>query len=1067
MLAGTGEGGGILARAAQDARERAAAPAQLLTGEAESIGTSVRAGGFCISKDAPTLSAELCRSGTSPSLHSVPSRMLHRAPSASRTAEMDARLCAISKEAVTNINVDPPDLTPILDAITRLEAKVSANIHVEGVDLSPILSRIERIEAHQRNFTVDAPDLNPVLTAIEQLDHHGKHSQVLEAIGGLQTEPDLTHVTRAVENVHGRHVELLEAVNQLGARQQVVDLDPLHAAIERIGSQQQVVDLDPLHAAIARVGAQQQVVDLDPLHAAIERIGERQQVVDLDPLHAAIERLDVHGRHQEVLDAITNVVVDPVDLTPLERRLDQLARGLEDVFQEVRRSSDELRSDMAALRLGLQDQRQEIRVEPDHDEIAARLHARMAQHDFGHGQVLEAIGGIPRTEVDFGPLHQQIQSLHEAVRGIEMPAYDHSEVLSAIGRGHDHHSQVLDALDKIVIDIDYNEIAARVHDRVRGHDFGHSEVLDAITNIQVEPTDMTPVVDAIRASERMMMDEIRSITFDIDYAALAEAVHGRVSSHDFGHSEVLRAINEIRIEGPDHDAIADRVHAKVKEHDFGHEEVLRAVSNIRYDGPNHDEIADRLHAKVMSHDFGHGEVLKAISSIEQPDHDAIAAKLHSKVMEHDFGHGEVLRAVQGIDLNPLHDAIRGIDIPTYDDTELLKAVKSTEVDVDGMAEAVHNRMRGHDFGHGEVLHAITNIKIDEPDLTPILEAIRRLEVDLQPVMDALAKINAKIDFSEVLRAISRIRLDVDYDHIGDIVAERAPRPDNKEVLQAIKKIKLDPPDYAEIAELFRSRVEPRQSEILAAVNKIRIPDVDLSPVLASIGTVKAEFGPVLDAIRGIRIPKLSAAEVADEVVAAIQSILPQIDVGAIAEAVFAKFRGVDFGHSKVLTALKSLEPMDIDYAEISAAVSRVIPRHDNSEVLRALNNLNFRVDMTEVMQGVVNVKQLLDQIRLDIQRRPPPQVVVQEQEVVREKIVHPPQNITYTMEPMPVTTSLVPQVATLVEPRVTRVSSPRSIPAQAVEVLPQVAPVVEPLTYGQATTPPTTFPIREPTMRGW
>eukprot|EP00971_Amphidinium_carterae_P264234 5241926-Amphidinium_carterae.1 len=81
--------------------------------------------------------------------------------------------------------------------------------------------------------------------------------------------------------------------------------------------------------------------------------------------------------------------------------------------------------------------------------------------------------------------------------------------------------------------------------------------------------------------------------------------------------------------------------------------------------------------------------------------------------------------------------------------------------------------------------------------------VRRMEVDLQPVYDALAKMSARLDPSELLAAINRLRcrlakkaqlrvctdctnverLDVDYHHIGDIVAERAPRADNTEVLQ--------------------------------------------------------------------------------------------------------------------------------------------------------------------------------------------------------------------------------------------------------------------------------------------
>mmetsp|Transcript_1542 Transcript_1542/g.3980 ORF Transcript_1542/g.3980 Transcript_1542/m.3980 type:complete len:679 (-) Transcript_1542:178-2214(-) len=420
---------------------------------------------------------------------------------------------------------------------------------------------------------------------------------------------------------------------------------------------------------------------------------------DLSPILEAIQTVSMHEKHTEVLDAITNIVVDPPDLAPLEAMFREIKKDISGMQQQM----NALRSDNESLRALIA----RIPGGADANTIAQAVVDRLRKSTLSVDQT-EVLQAMRRLEVE--------------------PQTIASAVLDKCKKYDFGHSEVLAAVRKIKVDTpNYEAVAGMVYDKVKAHDFGHGEVLSAVRKIRIKEPDLTPIIDAINSSE-------------VNLDPVLQAIN-RIPRYD--HGAVIEAISTIDI---DHDKIADRVHQKVRGHDFGHSEVLSAVRNLSITAggpPDHDAIAHAVHQRVQGMDFGHGEVLQAVKRIRIKDTDL----------------SPVLDAINAseVDLTPIHEAITNIDIKV-DFREVLQAIRrlNLTVDYDAIAETVAHRL-----DYDEMMKALRRMRPERPDMEPIIDAIRQIDLDLSPIMDAISNINVRVDTTELMQSINAMRRALD------------------------------------------------------------------------------------------------------------------------------------------------------------------------------------------------------------------------------------------------------------------------------------------------------------------
>jgi len=166
----------------------------------------------------------------------------------------------------------------------------------------------------------------------------------------------------------------------------------------------------------------------------------------------------------------------------------------------------------------------------------------------------------------------------------------------------------------------------------------------------------------------------------------------------------------------------------------------------------------------------------------------------------------VLQAIRRLDQAPVLDAINQIDCP----------------DAQCIANAVNDRIRKQQLSvdHGEVLQAIRKIKI-EPDLTAIISAISPSEVGLTPIYDALRKMET--DGAEVLDAVRQM---------------------NSELMEQLRK----------------TTVQTTSTDLEPLINAINASEVDLSSVVEAIGTMNATVNTMRSEVRELISKEIKVVE---------------------------------------------------------------------------------------------------------------------------------------------------------------------------------------------------------------
>jgi len=494
----------------------------------------------------------------------------------------------------------------------------------------------------------------------------------------------------------------------------------------------------------------------------------------------------VNGKHSEMLEAITNIVVDPPDLSPIMEAIGSVRASLR---------HNELMEAVTNI----------VVDPPDLTPILAAVE-RVGMHE-KHTEVLDAITNIVVDPPDLTPLEAMFRDIKAEIRQSNS---DLKQEMSSMQQQMSELRSQNDALRSLVVGME-----PRLNQSL-------SEILAAIKRLPA-PADAAAianvVVDRLRKTPLTMdTSEILQALkrLEVDPQAIASATLEKCKKYDFGHSEVLAAVRKIKMEPIDYEALANLLHERLKAHDFGHGEVLNAVRKIKIketdltpvlDAINNSEVdLNPVHEAIRRIPvYDHTAVITAINGI-QIDHDAIADRVHSRVRDHDFGHSEVLHAVKRINNAPDHDAI---------------------------ASAVHERVSGMDFGHGEVLQALKRIKIKETDLSPVIDAINASEVDLTPIHEAITNIDIKVDLREVLQAIRHLNLNVDYDAIAESVAQRL---DYDEMMKALRRLRPERPDLEPIIDAIR-QIDLDLSPIMDAISKMNIR-VDTSELMQAITSMR-------------------------------------------------------------------------------------------------------------------------------------------------------------------------------------------------------------------------------------
>jgi len=582
---------------------------------------------------------------------------------------------------------------------------------------------------------------------------------------------------------------------------------------------------------------------------------------DLNPILSAIRHLDMSSKHSEMLEAVMNITVDPPDLTPILNAIAKLnidAPDLTPITREVRNLN-----------------------------VAGR-----------HSELLQAISRIAVEPTDLAPVHRLVNGLSSTVHD------KHKEVLEAIYAVNVQHE--LSHIDKLVQElraelrqareeiagVSQRGVPAVISDLRQDFDSLRQEIYE---NRQHARDDAAQLLGEVK----QVVQGIRNIK-EVDYTAIADAVQGRIMKVD--HATVIQHLRAIE---PDHQAMASVIIERLKKVSLNvdHSEVLQGLRKIK--GVDHQELANAVHDRLSrtALTVNNDDVLKELRKHGQKIPDI-----------------EQLMQVMEVDLSPVTDAIAAINIEV-DHTPILSEIRKIKVPGhEEIAGHVHDRLKQ---SHAELLQCHTR---------EILKAVNKLDVqqDLSPIVSAIT--SAEVDFTSIHEAINSIDLTVDHSPI----------------LEAIRQIKV--PDHEEIAatvheRLRRSNSFPDHSEVLKEIRKV------IGPVLQAINSAEIDLGPVHEAIRKIKVYDHG------EVLQAIKRIQVP-DHHTIAGAVHDRLAKGPLlaglpDHGELVKEIRKNRGMG-DTSQIMDAINKA--EIDLSPVIEAIQRVNVNVDMSPVMQAIANLR---------------------------------------------------------------------------------------------------------------
>jgi cell fate (sporulation/competence/biofilm development) regulator YlbF (YheA/YmcA/DUF963 family) len=507
----------------------------------------------------------------------------------------------------------------------------------------------------------------------------------------------------------------------------------------------------------------------------------------------------------------------------------------------------------------------------------------------------------------------------------------------------------------------------------------HSEIIDTITNIRIDPPDLHPILKAIsrlesRGNHSEVLEAVTKIRVDPpDLQPILNAISHLEGSS--GHAEILEAVTKIRIDPPDMCPMEHLVQDLRREFRRTSEEVAKTVSQdlaalasnlseeigaLREEVRGHrreskndadvlfEEIktlpqlmADQKQAmRKLEQKVDYSDVIQAIRKIKEPDYQAIANAVHSRALKVD--HSEVLLHLKR--LEPDHSAMATFLIErmkktslSVDHGEVLKALNKIRMpDHNDIAVAVHERLSNARFNvdHGEVLMELKRLKQDL-DPQPVIAALQASEVDFAPVLDAVNDISVTVDHSPIL--------------------------------EEIRKIKIKPPDHELIALCVLDHLKPfmvtvdHHREVMSAVKSVS-GEPDLEPILSAIEAAEVDFGPIHDAISNINLhvdhsPILEAirrsAPDHEEIASTLFNRLRKSDTELANE--IRKSRAVQPDLAPVIKAIHSAE---IDMKPVHEAIRRINVNVDHREVIRAINEAE--IDFTPMVEELQKVRQSVD-----------------------------------------------------------------------------------------------------------
>jgi len=373
----------------------------------------------------------------------------------------------------------------------------------------------------------------------------------------------------------------------------------------------------------------------------------------------------------------------------------------------------------------------------------------------------------------------------------------------------------------------------------------HSEVLEAITNVTVQPPDLAAVVDEITSLKGVVAGGISNVVVEPTNIGpikqIMQELRGEIRvvgeelRRDFQNDlavlqqELLANRKETR---SDAEALLEEVH-KIPEQlsevnrklraveRKDNAEVLRAIGGISFDEQAvATSVIDKLRRTTLKVD--QEDVLQAISRVStgNVDPEQVARAVHERK-----DNAEVLRAIGGISFDEQAVATSVIDklrrttlkVDQEDVLQAISRVSTRNVDPEQVARAVHER-----------IIKVVPTKDDHIELVNLVQKIKRApEVDLSPVHDAIGRINLKVDHAPVLEAINGI---------GFLV-------DQVPVLEAIRQVSV--PDAEAIATLVHDRIKQTQFTVLR-------PEVDFSTVHASLRALTDRIDDILRHLAELR-----------------------------------------------------------------------------------------------------------------------------------------------------------------------------------------------------------------------
>jgi len=310
-------------------------------------------------------------------------------------------------------------------------------------------------------------------------------------------------------------------------------------------------------------------------------------------------------------------------------------------------------------------------------------------------------------------------------------------------------------------------------------------------------TDMRQAIRKLeqKADQTEVLQAVQRLKPEVDVQAVAEAVHERLAKASLKVENV-----ELLEMFQDHQTFSSAIIER-------QDEVLQHLAQLP------DLSAQAISSTVqerLSEAQLQVDTTELINAIGRLDHrfDSLTEAINSA----------------DVDLQPIHDAISQIKL-IVDHTPVLEAIGGIErLDAEAFASAVHTRM------HADTFHI---------DNAAILRAIKSTAVDLSPVLEAIANIDVTIDNSPVLEAIRRIP-QVDLAPLYNAIIRCSQVLDLAPVLDAINSICI--PDQDVIADTVNKRLHLHDLPL------------DFGPIFEALERTSAENTSLLHAIQKLGSP---------------------------------------------------------------------------------------------------------------------------------------------------------------------------------------------------------------------